>query len=255
MNVATALATVRHFLHDAVPEDGGLSLVNDAGQYLHTAHQWNWASGQEHNLAVTAGVSEYTLPENVRDVLGFIVPNTGYMKVSQITWEELVMRESASVGGGGWHTVALRHDAGNSEDSVSGTLDGHPRLTMRVWPSISYTGTMKVLYRRGWRTLRRDDDVIGMPDWMLGLFNMFLRAFALGQYEDDVAALHTRLDEITGNVGMGVLPSALFWNCRTRDGSEQDNVGPPRGGAARQHDMLFHGASRAYPGEGTFILP
>ena len=255
MNVAQALAKVRHFLHDAVPEDGGLSIVNDTGEYMHTIHQWTWASGMEHPLAIVAGTKEYQLPENVRDVMGFVLPPRHFVDVAQTTWEELVRREQTSMGTSGWYTVALRYDSGTGDDSVSGNLDGHPRLVMRVWPAPSITGTMIVMYRRGWRQLRRDDDIIGIPDWMIGLFDMLLRAFALGYYEDDVAPLHQRLDEITGNLAMGVRPSAMFWNCMTRDGSVQDNVGPPMGGAGRQYQTCDYGSSRVYPGRGTFILP
>ncbi len=253
MTVKQALETVRHFLSGAeAPE--GIQLVNDAGQYLHTLHTWRWASGQSYTLPVVAGQAEYVVPDNVRDVLKFLTGSRTYVDVCQVPWEELVRLEQHGAASPGWYTVALRYDAGSTPDDVEGTALGHPRPVLRVWPVPSTTEDVQMLYRRGWTDVRRDDDVIGLPDWMHPLFDALLRAFAKGRHEDDAGALHKRLDDITGSPGNRIPPSSLYINTRSRDGSLDGTFGPPRGGAARPFDRSPDG-SRAYPGVGVYVPP
>jgi len=255
MTVKQALEQVAHYLHNAT-SPFALRIVNDAGQYLHTMHPWRWASGQEHQITAVSGQSEYELPLNVRDVTRFVSASRSYIDVAQIPWEDLVRREQYGAASPGWYTVALRYDAGSVADDVGGQSDGIPRLVMRVWPSPAAEESITVLYRRGWTELRRDDDIIAMPDWVHPLFEMLLRAFALGIHDDKVGALHQRLDEITGNPMARIAPSSLYINTRSRDGSIDGVIGHISGGAGRAYSLAGqYGDSRVYPGIGSYTPP
>lgn len=212
---------VRHALHGGEPEDAAfLQFVNEAGEYLHNCHDWNWAKGKRVTLTLTAGQSEYALPYDFRDSVSILRPDNTFGAIDFVSLEDLHWREQVGTASPGWYVGALLY----TEDQY-----GVPRPRLRLWPSPATGQEVEVLYRAGWTRLAQDEDVVGVPDWMNALYQEFLRAFVLGREEEDLAPLHARLDAITA--------SAVYMNCRRRDGQLQPNLG--------RH---LHGAGEVYGG-------
>jgi hypothetical protein len=248
-----------HFLHNADLGADGLQLVNDAGQYMLSLHEWQWCEGRSSEIELVEGTSEYAVPSDIIEV-HFIVHNERTYDVNHVDWADLVRRETISSPPSGWYTVALQSESGKTGDSVGGQNDGIPRTKIRLFPAPEADGTATIIYRRGWSDLRTPDDVVGIPAFMETLYEQILRAFAKGLHQDDTASLHVRLDAITGvKDGSGrwlVQPSSIFTNTKQSDGMRRArSTSPGVGAAGAQAYGSRQNNPRVYPGSAEYFPP
>tara|TARA_R110002110_G_scaffold970_5_gene3696 strand:+ start:10225 stop:11298 length:1074 start_codon:yes stop_codon:yes gene_type:complete len=65
-----AIAHIRHTLASQdVPSVGALRILNDAGHYLLSAHNWAWCEGAQAELPLTAGQPYVWLPDDFREII------------------------------------------------------------------------------------------------------------------------------------------------------------------------------------------
>ena len=82
-----AIAHIRHTLASQdVPSVGALRILNDAGHYLLSAHNWAWCEGAQAELPLTAGQPYVWLPDDFREIIAIQAVeslNSGFILTTQ----------------------------------------------------------------------------------------------------------------------------------------------------------------------------
>ena len=82
-----AISHIRHTLASQdVPEVGALRILNDAGNYLLSAHNWAWCEGGQAELPLTSGQPYVWLPDDFREILSIQAVeslNAGFILTTQ----------------------------------------------------------------------------------------------------------------------------------------------------------------------------
>jgi hypothetical protein len=119
---------------------------------------------------------------------------------------------------------------------VRSTADGRtiPRLDLAPG-ELDGTEQFVMFYRAGWTTPEDDGAPLPLPmsGWLNALFLEVVKAFALGQEEEEKAALAVRLEQVRA--------SSLFTLALARDQTMQAQVGRIRRGGWTDSYMYPHG--------------
>ncbi len=82
-----AISHIRHTLASQdVPDIGALRILNDAGHYLISSHNWAWCEGGEKELPLTDGQAYVWLPDDFREIISihaFDSLDSGFVLTSQ----------------------------------------------------------------------------------------------------------------------------------------------------------------------------
>lgn len=112
-------------------------------------------------------------------------------------------------------------------DEFPGVVGGAPQPRLDLWPTpTAYKkDAMVVYYRRGWETIRHDDQAIGVPTWLESLYLACVRAVALGYERDNEADVNARLSMVRRG--------PLFNDAARRDSLLVTTLGAMQGGAVQ----------------------
>lgn len=198
------------------PVESAIQLANDAGHWLLSARDWNWASGARATLDLTATEAFIELPEDFQAFIGspFQQNSTigGFEWTSLPTLIELVT--TAPTAAGHYFYGALAWDQSGDGAPV-------PRIELHPTPNSTVAGALACFYRRGWTEYPSPADTTEakLPEWMNGLYVATLQAFARG-WEDDLAPQSARQQYLT-NIMLGPEWAVAV----RRDSVAQPNVG------------------------------
>lgn len=170
------------------------------------------------SIAATLHTSALALPADFRDLIAYNT-TSGLLKGIQFTSHgDLLQKRAASFSTVGFHYAAIVHPINSA--------GGAPVPRLEIWPtpSSNETAAITILYRRGWVSLENDSTLISIPTWMHPVFFEFLRAFAHGWEESDVATASERV--------MGVMQGPIWAAAVQRDASIEADLGPVLHGAA-----------------------
>lgn len=213
-----ALGHITHAVDGLSAPLTGLSLLNEAGEFLVSMRDWEWLASPPVSLDTVASQSYVDLPSDCAAILTLEANNGLHGAVQLTTFSRLqAMRTDASVAPS-WY----RYAAVVWAQATSGVPA--PRLELWPTPSTSTVGEITLLYRKGWTTLTDDEDAVRIPAWIESLYIAIVRAFAKG-YEEDV---NVPIEQLLAQIQLG----PQFLAAKRRDSSMQVDYGPIEGGAA-----------------------
>ena len=225
LSVRMALEHIRHTLDGKLraPLDG-LSVLNEAGEFLTSMQPWKWLERQPVTLSLVGGQDYVDLPADFRELIAYNATESLVNSFHLTSHAELLNLRTNEITVTSWNFWgAINYYADASVDRNIPT----PRIEFWPTPLANDSTGLTIIYRAGWVTLENDEDVIGIPSWMHTIFIQLLRAFARGYEEEDTGSLSLRIAEIQAG--------PLFSVAVDRDGAVQPDLGPLEGGAAQTH--------------------
>lgn len=213
---------IRHTLGNAIPSSAidPMTIINQAGQFLCTMHEWKWLERQSATVGFTANQSYATLPTDLRDLISVQFTQGLVNRVRITSINEISRLRSHNIGVGLAMTwVSLVHKS--ATPAANANQAPVPILELYPTPVTTDASALTVYYRSGWIAPYSLDDnsTIGIPEYVEPLYIQILRAFARGYEEEDQGSLDARLAELYGGV--------LFRTAAERDGAIQHQYGPP----------------------------
>ena len=130
-----AISHIRHTLASQdVPEVGALRILNDAGNYLLSAHNWAWCEGGQAELPLTSGQPYVWLPDDFREILSIQAVeslNAGFI----LTTQDRILKLRALATANSFHYhAALVHaqmaKAATATVTVSGAVSNEDHVTI-----------------------------------------------------------------------------------------------------------------------------
>jgi hypothetical protein len=218
LTAARCVDHIRHTLGNALPSQtiDPMTVINQAGQFLCTMHEWKWLERQSAYIGFTSGQSYSTCPSDLRDVISIQFTQGLVNRVRITSINEISRLRSHNIGVG----LAMTWVALVSRANPTG---GAPIPILELYPTPVSTDNqaLTIYYRSGWTPpLNLDESSqINIPEYLEPLYIQILRAFARGYEEEDQASLDTRLQALYTGV--------LFLTCAERDGMIQHQYGPP----------------------------
>lgn len=160
------------------------------------------------------------LPSDFAEVISIHATNSLVSALQPTSIDYINQLRTNSVFVGAW----IRWYAINWGADVT-TAGGSPSPRLEVYPVPTAAGAdeLTLFYRAGWQEVSGSSTNIPVPPWMESFYIQVLRAFARGYEEEDVMPLTKRLDILR--------TSSMFDELKRRDGNQQTNLGPMRGGA------------------------
>lgn len=199
MNLTSAAQIVDHVLGGSLPWQWTVeAIVGDAWQTFLDHHDWRWAAGSRATITLVADQARYALPTDLGSILIVSSPEQRIEPVRLVAWRQLEeMRATGTVGvqGAPPYLGAVLW---------ARTTDGTWRPELELWPVPGAAETMEVSYLPGSGPPQgnTDDLVLGYPPFIQGAWTQWLRAYALGLVEHDVASLEMRLSEVANGLVM-----------------------------------------------------
>lgn len=189
IQVESLRETIRHSL-GGEPAPGGsyARIINGAGRAFMAAHDWYWASNRD--AVITSDGTEWVeLPDDFGGLNGIWQDGSYYESVHITTAKEfLEWRERASglstpypfLG-----TLQVRTD-----------VDEGTKPWLRLFPEPTTSDTYRILYDAAWTVVDDDTDTVALPSFVEPAFEEFVRAYALGLNEEDMAPLSVRIQAL-----------------------------------------------------------
>lgn len=101
-------------------------------------------------------------------------------------------------------------------------VDSEPWPVLELWPTPQQDmdGALTIFYRGGWERVRKDTDLLAIPDWIEPLYKALLRAYVRGVEEEDEGTVDQRVRT--------VMEGPLMAVAVRRDSRIAPNIGPMR---------------------------
>lgn len=223
LTAARCVDHIRHTLGNALPSSAidPMTIINQAGQFLCTMHEWKWLERQSATVGFTANQNYATLPADLRDVISIQFTQGLVNRVRVTSLNEISRLRSHNIGVGiamTWVAVVYKSPAQITPATLAQPV---PVLELYPTPITTDASALTVYYRSGWTPPinLNDQSTIQIPEYIEPLYIQLLRAFARGYEEEDQGSLDARLAELYGGV--------LYRTAAERDGAIQHQYGPP----------------------------
>ena len=192
----------------------GKDIVNEAGQYLFSMHEWMWASRPSVVVTAASNLSYAELPLDFGTPTGIEVTDALTIDVHMTTMQHVLeLRANTLIAVFDyWVAVVFPSQVDRSSPPPP------PRLEM--WPTPTADRTFNVSYRARFIPLVDQDDVANVPPHMETLLIELVRAVAKGRHTQ--SSVTKELGEIEGGVWLHQL--------KDNDGMTQPNIGTVHGG-------------------------
>lgn len=201
---------IRHRIGGPVaPEIGGnLAIVNLAGEWVYSVHQWRGASRLSASLAFVAGQEWMDAPAGFAELIEADTTTTlGYPVVKCDIAEMMILRDRFPAGFLPYR-VAVE------------TTDDGERIAVYPTPSSNVADGITITYRIRWTPLSLPSDVATLPRYLEPLLIEAVREYAYGREAGNV-------DTALEAVERGTIMRASL----STDGAAQPQLGYMRGGA------------------------
>lgn len=214
---------VRHALGGGEPssERTSTQIVNEAGNYLFTMHQWNFRNRPQLTITIPADQDYVELPHDFGTCVttpridglttDFAFTSHSYLMLLR---DQSLLPEGFDVFG------AIVYPA----SPAPGVAMPRPRIELH--PTSSSDGTLRISYRARWIPLTQDNDVANVPEYAEGVLRECVRAVAQGYEDDDIATKDQRLAMVAAG--------PCFMAARSEDAHAQSDVGVVRNGQAQR---------------------
>ena len=197
-------------------------IVNEAGRYLYGCRSWNFAIRPRAGLQFTSDTEYVALPTDFGELDAYSYNDTS--KILELTTPQDLEDKratSASTLGRVWATIIQPSQTVTSD--VGAVMDV-PRLEFYPTSSSTVSDAVYITYHAKWAELSEELDVANIPLWCESLLRAFVRAFAAGWYEDPVASVPPRIEEVR--------KSTFYTDAVDRDSRIQPDLGRITGGQA-----------------------
>lgn len=197
-------------------------ILNDAGEWLISAHRWGWITPEPADVDTVADQEYVSLPSDFREVVSIDVSDGFTSTIEPTTREHILFLRSSPLDASSfnfYYALGWRQ--------LSGTMTS----VLEVWPtpSASETGKFKLWYRKTWTRIASDSTALEIPPWMEPLLKRVCRAFAQGVEEEQTdrpAGSRIDVDDLLERVMAGPIWEAAV----DQDRMVQQDYGPMRGG-------------------------
>lgn len=191
--------------------------INDAGRYLCTMRQWNFLARDPLNLDFVAAQAYIALPSDFGQLLSIAGQNSIAQPFRMTSMQQILeLRTSLIAVSSGAYVGALDHP---TQVNVT-TVPAAPKLQLYPTPASNETAALVCQYRAGWTALSSATDVANIPAAFDGLLDELVAAWVKGKARN---ALQAMLGEVENG--------PMVANLNRYDGGEQNDFGPPEGGA------------------------
>lgn len=197
------------------------SLVNDAGQYLVTLHDWPFLERSSVLLDLVGGQDHINLPPGLTQIDALEVVTTVTTSLVQTTLAVINrLRSDELTSPGAYHWAVEWPGQYVSTEAVPG-----PRLALWPTPADDEAEAFRLTWSGGWRTLTQPDEVHTLPPAMEILLVEVIREMTIGRTMELKGGppAFARLD--------GIENSAVLRNLKRSFGRVQGNLGQAEGGA------------------------
>jgi hypothetical protein len=201
-----------------------LGIVNQAGQWLCSAHQWLWLDVATAALDLTTDKDYVPLPSDFRSINN-LVATQGLVNDVVLTSMSTVLnyrtQDISTTTFTTWAALSYRR-----------LTTGIPTPVLEIYPTPTSfkAAAMTLHYTAGWLPVSDDGDYVKVPDWIEPLFIQVVREYALGLEGDGGAGVIPRME---------ALKASSFWmDACSRDGQVQWDLGQILGGAAESHQTM-----------------
>lgn len=206
-------------------------ILNNAGRYMTNQHAWKWRQ-RTVDADWTAGQAFVNLPAAVGQDPEIIHTEANSLTetFSWTTPEEMAALRGDAIVPVGFHTWGVL----TLPDSTQTY-----RIEIYPTPASNKTGAISIWYRKGWNEYTvgvNGADTPDMPTFMETLLMEYVRAFALGYWDEQVRTNNSRLAEIASG--------PIFKMCKRSDSVSQPDYGP-----------IINGAVQRTSGESIGYLP
>jgi hypothetical protein len=188
-------------------------IVNEAGRFLCTMHQWKFLERPPTSLDFTAATAYVPLPSDFMELIAYSYSSALTSAFQLTTFQSLAMLRAANL-----NATAVYYGCIVQPTQVN-TTTAPPiaRLELYPTPASTITAALNVWYRAGWTEFAGGGAttvIANIPTWAETLLITLIRAFARG-YEED------RLEELVSEVAGG----PVFQMAKDRDGLIQPDYG------------------------------
>lgn len=192
--------------------------INEAGRFLFSMRNWNWAVRPPADLDFTSGQAYVALPSDFGELIAYAGQNNIARPLRITTPQEiLTLRKSFLV------TTWTYFAAIVQPDQTSHATPPARRLELYPTPASSTTAAITIVYRAQWIELTDNSWVPNVPLRFETLLAECVREYVRGMENYEGKGLQERLAAITG----GPMAQALI----RYDADESMDIGPPENGA------------------------
>lgn len=210
-------------------------ILNDAGEWLLSAHQWEWSVPGPALLGVTQDQEYVELPADFRELIAIQPTENLTSSICPTTRTRLLeMRTNPVTVTSSFYQYVVGYRQ----------ISGDTRPVLELWPTPSATeaDVLTVWYRKTWARVTTDSQAIDFPTWMEGLFKRVCRLFAQAAEEEDSSAPAGRRNDLDDLLDR--LMAGTVWRTAVeQDSSLQPMLGPMQGGhtmtATRSANFLW----------------
>lgn len=188
-------------------------IINEAGRFLCTMHQWKFLERPPATLDFTASTAYVPLPADFMELIAYTYASALTSAFQLTTFQSLASLRAANLNATAVYYGCI------VQPTQAATTSAPPiaRLELYPTPAASVTGALSVWYRAGWTEFAggaATTVIANIPTWAETLLVTLVRNFARG-YEED------RLEELLAEVVNG----PFFQMAKDRDGLIQPDYG------------------------------
>lgn len=219
----TLKSAIKHTL-GGEPSQGAsyARIINGAGRAWTSAQDWYYLSNREATLTATPNSEWIALPTDYQSYHQLLPDGDGYATLAFITPAEFVdVREAGILGSTSSFLCTIVHR----------NVDGEVLPWLRLYPTPTFADTFTLLYDAQWGDVNDDDDVIPIPSFAEHAFEEWVKNYARGLEEEDIASLGDRM--------AAVKASFLFTDVARRDALTTGAVISPGQGAAQSSGRRY----------------
>jgi len=192
-----------------------IGLVNEAGEWLVSAHQWAWTTSRIMTLGTTAGQDRVPLPDDYGGDLAEQQSNSlvARLRLTDVaTIIDMKAHDPAT-------SQLITYAAVNYWIPPEGG-EPVPQLLLHPTPTVTTEDAFTLVYTARWQYLHDPSDLLVMPGYCVTLFLEVLVAIARGRMEEDQGSVATRLQ--------GLMMSDLMSAAKHADRRTQSDMGRMR---------------------------
>jgi hypothetical protein len=197
-----------------------LSILNEAGRWLTSCHNWKWRERVPVTLDLAATQSYVILPDDFGEIQGRGVFGTNGLVTFFRLVDMTTLQEFRTMGvlDRSWSYIGC---IAYPSAPVGGPP---PRPRLEIWPApdADMDDALTLIYRAGWVDRTANTDHFDLPSFMESLLVEAVTEFFLGNVEWAQEKLSDRLAALMGG--------GLFQTAMLADGRIQSRYGAMRGG-------------------------
>lgn len=237
LTAAQCIQMMRHAVGGSLPSGfDALGLINRAGHFLTTAHNWRWLS-RTASVSLVADQAYGALPASFQKLLAAPSFTSGFYynggtTICMVDFDRILHARESDSDYSGSQTNFMAA-------VVSTETAGEITQRLELFPTPTANATISIAYRAGWTVLTTDSQRVSVPDYLELLFVELCRTMARGITMDDAGTIDVRLQ--------GIMDGPMGKAARKRDFETQLSFGTLPGALPSTHGVDFFSGNVANP--------